>query len=162
MPKRWSKLQKEIEELLDPKLGMRIQCRRYRMDSQYGSTDLPRYWITLNGKVLFDYPKQFLGTDSPSYSVREGERKYLSLKEAYPYSNDIRTLSEVIREYIDTPKDALLQKEFEKDKWGLTDILKAADRRLGKKRLIEYYADNNNLAVKEILASRFAAKLSEE
>ncbi|MBQ3860116.1 MAG: hypothetical protein II779_06290, partial [Clostridia bacterium] len=114
------------------------------------------------GKVLFDYPKQFLGTDSPSYSVRERERKYIPLKEAYPYSSDISTLSDIIREFIDTPKDALLPKAFEKDKWGLTDILKAADRRLGKKRLIEYYADNNNLAVKEILDSRFAAKLSEE
>jgi hypothetical protein len=43
----------------------------------------------------------------------------------------------LLREYIDTPTDGLLEKEFVNDRWGLTNILKAADRglsRIGTKR----------------------------
>lgn len=47
MPKHWSKLQREIYKLIDSRIGIQIHCSVYRMDSRWGGTDLPRYWITL-------------------------------------------------------------------------------------------------------------------
>jgi hypothetical protein len=41
----------------------------------------------------------------------------------------------LLREYIDTPKELIFEKHFTADNWGLTDILKAADRRLGRGKL---------------------------
>ena len=56
------------------------------MSSQYGSTDLPRYWITLDGEIIFDYPKQFVEKDKNGSFVKnlKGEKIY------YPYQTDIR------------------------------------------------------------------------
>lgn len=47
MPKHWSKLQREIYKLIDSGIGFQIHCSVYRMDSRWGGTDLPRYWITV-------------------------------------------------------------------------------------------------------------------
>ena len=83
------------------------------MGSAYGSTDLPRYWITVNGVIIFDYPKYFL--------VRENEKFWENyyLVNAYPYGNSVSEISIFIREYIDTPKEILFDKQFENDTWGL-------------------------------------------
>jgi len=54
-----------------------------------------------------------------------------------PYVTDVPDISNLIREYIDTPKAALLAKTLENDHWGLTDILKASDKRIGRRRLLE-------------------------
>lgn len=60
MPKPWSKLQKEFYLIRADGINFQLQCRRYRMDSTQGSTDCPRYWITLNKEVIWDYPKDFI------------------------------------------------------------------------------------------------------
>lgn len=115
--KRWSKLQKEIEKLFADGLALQIQCRVYRMDSQSGSTHLPRYWITLGTEVIWDYPRDF------THSAKD-----------YPYLTDISAISGLIREYINTPVEELLSKPFE-DRWHLVEILLAADRRIGRRKL---------------------------
>jgi hypothetical protein len=115
----WSKLQREIEKLFTDNLSMRIQCRAYRMDSQRGSTNIPRYWITLGKDIIFDYPKDFP-----------------EARASYPYLTDVSSISRLIRDYIDTPVDDLLSKQFE-DPWGIVEIFLAADRRIGKRRLRE-------------------------
>ena len=117
--KPWSKLQKEIENLFVDDLHVKIQCRAYRMKSQRGCSDLPRYWITLDKETIFDYPKDFP-----------------DLRDNYPYFSDVSEISKLIREYIDTPVIDLLHKEFN-DPWKLTSILLAADRRIGRRRLEE-------------------------
>ena len=66
----WSKLQKEVYLLVDPKLEFQIHCVAYRMCSQWGSTDLPRYWITLDKETIFDYPKQFIHSEGPDENSR--------------------------------------------------------------------------------------------
>lgn len=66
----WSKLQKEVYLLVDPKLDFQIHCVAYRMGSQYGSTDLPRYWITLGKETIFDYPKHFIHSEGPNENSR--------------------------------------------------------------------------------------------
>jgi hypothetical protein len=111
----------------------------------HGSTDLPRYWITLGKEIIWDYPKDFIG--AKSVDAEGGEHPY-------PYMNDASEISQLLREYIDTPKEELSNKEFEEDKWGLSAILKAADRRIGKRQLVELQKTTSNKAALTIIASR--------
>ena len=134
--KPWSKLQREIEKLFTDELSIRIQCRAYRMDSQRGSTNIPRYWITLGKDIIFDYPKDFPPANA-----------------SYPYVTDVSSISRLIRDYIDTPVDDLLIKEFE-DPWGLIEIFLAADRRIGKRRLRELGEKLSSDAAKLVLEKR--------
>lgn len=134
----WSKLQREIYKLLLPELKLQIHCEVYRMDSQSGSTDLPRYWISLDREFIFDYPKYF--------PCKQGV--------PYPYLTDISDISALIREYIDTPKLLLLEKNFTHDYWGLADILRAADRRISLKKLQALYGETDDYAVQRVLECR--------
>ena len=126
--KRWSKLQKELYKLLDDKINIQLHCVAYPMRSQYGKSSLGRYYITLDKEIIWDYPKDFVLKDGTVGNYK-GESK------GYPYNTDVPDISDIIREYIDTPKDEIYSKHFELDKWGLTNILKSADRRIGKRRL---------------------------
>ncbi len=151
--KRWSKIKAQLNLINDPSLDFQIHCSAYRMKSQHGSTDLPRYWITLGKNIIFDYPKQFLNQEIEL--PEEWNRKdNNTLGDFYPYRNDVSSISELIREYIDTPVKELLDKKFESDAWGLTDILKAADKRMGIKRLVDKFKYAESEAVKAILLKR--------
>ena len=146
---RWSKLQSEIYKIMDEEINLQIHCSVYPMNSRYGSTNLPRYWITLEKEILFDYPKQFV--------TAEGTIKNLTGFEAiYPYQTDICAISDLLREYIDTPKDDLLSKHFENDYWGLVNILRAADRRIGTRRLQLLKRKTNNIAVHKVIEARLS------
>jgi len=151
--KRWSKLQKELYLVIDPSLDFQIHCSAYRMKSQHGSTDLPRYWITLGKNIIFDYPKQFINQEIELPEEWNKKNKN-TLGDYYPYHNDVSSISELIREYIDTPVKELLDKKFESDAWALTDILKAADKRIGNKRLVDKFEDTDSEVVKSILLKR--------
>lgn len=96
----WSKLQKEIYLQVDPKLDFQIHYVAYRMGSQYGSTDLPRYWITLGKETIFDYPKQFIHSEGSDENSRIA---YEAL-----YSSGTSEISNMLREYIDTPLSELM------------------------------------------------------
>lgn len=147
--KRWSKLQNELYLITDPDIDFQIHCSVYRMHSQRGSVDLPRYWITLNGEIIFDYPKQFINPN--------GELKNLSSDNSavpYPYKNDISDISDLIREYIDTPVSEIMTKHFERDYWGLANILRAADRRIGMRRLDTLRRRKGNIAAQKIISAR--------
>ena len=135
----WSKLQKSLYLIVSDKVDFQIHCSVYRMKSQRGNTDLPRYWITVGKDIVFDYPKQFINDEG---------------NENYPYITQISDISDLIREYIDCPVGSLPEKHFENDLWGLTDILKAVDRRFGKEKLKAYFA-SGNAVVENILKKRF-------
>ena len=138
--KRWSKLQKAIEALFVTEPQIRIQCRSYRMGSQRGSTNLPRYWVTLDKEAIWDYPKDFK----------------VGVENGYPYQTDVSTISDLIRRYIDTPLEQLLIQSFDDDLWGLTDILRAADRRLGRERLQQWGRTlPSSSPARKVLAARF-------
>lgn len=147
MAKRWSKLQKEIYNLIDENINLQLHGSVYRMDSQRGSIDMPRYWITLGKEIIFDYPKQFI---NDKLLDSEG----MTVKNMYPYITDISSISDILRAYIDTPVDDLLTYIFEQDLWGLTDILKASDRRIGKKKLLEHFVETEKESVKKVLQAR--------
>lgn len=88
--KRWSKLRKLLYGIIAKNIDLQIHCSVYRMQSQRGSTNLPRYWITLNKEIIFDYSKQF--TDTFNLST-------------YPYKTEISEISDPIREYLYTPSN---------------------------------------------------------
>lgn len=148
--KRWSSLQREINKIIDEHIDMQIHLSKYRMDSQYGSTDLPRYWIVLGNDIIFDYPKQFICKDDNGTFIKnlKGEKLF------YPYQTDISDISALIREYIDTPKEDVFSKHFDNDYWGLINILRAADRRIGLRRLELLKRKTKNKAAQKIIAQR--------
>ena len=123
------------------------------MQSRRGSTDLPRYFITLAGEITFDYPKDFALKDGRIKSLAQGG----ALAKFYPYDSGISDIGELIREYIDTPKDELFKKHFDADEWGLANILKAADKRIGKKRLQILAKNKKNQAMQKVIAARLGA-----
>ena len=135
----WSKLQKSLYLIVSDKADFQIHCSVYRMKSQRGSTDLPRYWITIGKEIIFDYPKQFINSEE---------------NKNYPYETQISDISDCIREYIDCPVHLLLENQFENDLWGLTDILKAVDKRFGKDKLTAHFASSNPV-IQSILQKRF-------
>ena len=135
----WSNLQKSLYSIVSNKVDFQIHCSVYRMDSQRGNTNLPRYWITIGKDIVFDYPKQF---------VRDEQNN------GYPYQTQVSEISSCIREYVDCPVNLLPEKKFESDLWGLTDILKAVDKRLGKEKLKNYFVSSNS-TINEILSKRF-------
>jgi hypothetical protein len=115
--KPWSKLQREIYKLLVEGLDLQIQCRAYRMPESWSTTpQIPRFWITLGEDIIFDIPKN---------------ANYQQKHQMYDH---IPNISNLIREYIDSPVDGLATKVFAKDTFGVTDILKAADRRIGRRQ----------------------------
>ena len=150
--KCWSKLAKRLYELVDESIDFKLHCTVYRMQSRCGSTDLPRYFITLAGEIIFDYPKDFVLKSGGVKSLAQG-----ALTKIYPYGNDISDIGELIREYIDTPKDELFKKHFDADEWGLANILKAADKRIGKRRLQILAKNKKNQAMQKVIAARLEA-----
>lgn len=137
MSKPWSKLQREIYKLLDPAVPMQIQCRAYRMPgSQSHNPQIPRYWVTLDQEIIFDYPAN---------ATRE---------QKFTMYDHVPQISQTLREYIDTPLAGLLNKEFTADTFKITDLLKAADRRIGKAKLLAW-GQGKPESVRKILNKRF-------
>ena len=154
MSRPWSKLSRELKKLISDDIDLQIHCVAYPMHSNYGSTDLPRYWITLGREIIWDYPKQFVAED--------GAVKILSgFEEGYPYRTSVSDISDVIREYIDTPKEELLTKVFHNDYWGLINILRAADRRIGRRRLAVLKKKTHNIAANKVIEARINAAKAE-
>jgi len=153
----FSKLKKIIAGLFDPNLKMEFCCVSYPVKSQYGSGSIPRFYLKINKKIIWDYPKDFEIKKVPFYIWADANK-----------------VSEVVREYIDTPLDELLHKKFKNETGGfiaqylgsnhqdkieweykLTELFKAADRRLGKEKLMDWSVKINNPKVDFILFHRF-------
>ncbi len=158
---RWSKLQKQIYLLIDKNINLQIHCSVIRMKSERGSAGLPRYFITLDKDVIFDYPKQFINKEMPDevskYSFTENITP--KVQELYPYITEISDISDLFREYIDTPINDLYEKEFKSDEWGLTDILKSADRRIGLSKLKQFISNTQNDVIEKIITARQIARV---
>lgn len=142
MSKRWSKLQSRLYNIIDPDINMQIHCSLYEMNSNDGwhGNKLPRYFITIDKEIVFDYPKDFDNTKKYGFN-------------SYPWDTDISGISNVIEEYIQSPKDKIL-KEFSNDKWGITDILRVCDRRIGKRRLRQLIDSTSNEVLLKIIHKR--------
>lgn len=144
MSKPWSKLQSKLYELIDSKANFQIHCAVYRLNSKDPMTKnpyrLPRYWITIDKKIVFDYPKMFL--KEKGMADWSSQSKLFTVAQVYPDDQAVSRISETIREYIDCPKDQILHKEFN-DQYGITDILKLVDKRIGKEKFKSMKFSNN-------------------
>jgi len=116
--KPFSKLKNQIENLFEPSLKIEFCCNSYPMKTKtgYAHNSIPRFYVKLNKEIIWDYPKDFKSEPYTEYAENNG-------------------ISALVREYIDTPVSELLSKKFN-DEYKLTDIFKAADRRLGKDSLL--------------------------
>jgi len=156
MRKRWSKIQSRIYSLFDPKLKLQIHCAAFRDGCDYGQLYAGRYWVTLDKQNIWDFPKQFL---NPSTSWNDENLSATHLIEIEGVMHGcvyiVSDISALIREYIDTPLENLLNKKFENDKFGLTEILKAADRRIGKKKLFDYFGKVYSVNGQQIIQKRW-------
>ena len=79
---------------------------------------------------------------------------HISQQADYPYYSDASYISNLIREYIDTPVADILTRRFENDYWGVTDIFRAADKRIGQRRLEVLCGSIKNQAAQKILELR--------
>ena len=113
--KQWSKLQKKVHNLVDSKLDFNFRCSVYEFKTKHSNYHVPRFIILLNKEIIWETPC--------GYSCE--------------WWNIVPEISNIISDYIDSPKTELLNKIFEKDVLKITDILKSADRRFGKKSLLK-------------------------
>jgi hypothetical protein len=147
---RWSKLQSAFYRVVTRDVRVQLQCRVVRMNSGSGSTNLPRYWITLDKETIWSYPDQFAIPGGGTKRVDSAKVTY------YPYVTDVPAISELIREYIDTPVGELLSKQFSNDHWGLVNILRAADRRIGQRQLPSLRRKVHNIAALKVIDARLS------
>jgi hypothetical protein len=148
--RRWSKLQSALYRVITPGVRLQLQCRVVRMNSAHGSSDLPRYWITLGKETIWAYPDQFAVPGGGTKRTDSSKLVY------YPHVTDVPAISDLIREYIDTPVADLLTRRFENDHWGLVNILRAADRRIGMRQLPTLRKRLHNIAALKVLDARLA------
>ena len=146
--RRFSKLKKRMESLFPQDLDLKIYCTVYGETCRYGLPS-PRLWITLNKETIFDFIKDFLELEIPDpggYYEDKGGRPV--------YYEDILNLTKIIHGYTETPVSEIFGSAFQDDHFGLSDILKAGDRRIGKKRLLNLMDKTQSQAAKKIINTR--------
>ena len=155
--KLFSKIKKQIENLFEPELRMQFCCIAYPMRTQWANNHIPRFYVKLDDKIIWDFPKDF--------AVK---------KIHWSYWSRTNGIIKLVRDYIDTPVNDLLTKNFENEKqsypprllnekdeetyhinYRLTEIFIAGDRRLGKEKLLTWAAKKKNPIVDKILELRF-------
>lgn len=134
---RWSKLDKDWRAFVAEGLDVRLRCSVVRMASERGSAKLPRYYIVLGGKVVWDYPGQF----APA---------------GYPHATDVPDISQLVRDYMNAPPRQRASGSFPEDAWGLVDCLRAMDRRSGRRRLEGLLRATRSEAARTLLRARLA------
>ena len=164
--RRFSKLKKQIDGLFDPVLKMEFCCSAYPMRPKngYANRSLPRFYVKLDKEIIWDFPKDF---DVENWKVFSWIRY---------------DISALVREYIDTPVDELLEKNFSSEQnrpvnvmlrdaegkfsrqtfekqdtvviISLTDLFKAADRRISKKKIMEWSPKAENNTAYKIICIR--------
>lgn len=120
---RWSKLKKDLENLMDSSINFQIYSNSYPIGSH--GTSIPRFYITINKHIVWDFPKDFT-SDSCFYWGGN-----ISLPIYYPID-----ISDRIRNYINTPRENLLSLEKQlNDQFNLIYLLLSCDKRIGKRKL---------------------------
>jgi hypothetical protein len=131
---RWSRLQKLIYNLIVDKLPFQIHCSSYRREI---GGNLGRYWVTLDKKTVWQAPGDY----------------HLLLKTGV--SDDTSPIiTSLLREYLDTARSELACKKFELDSYGICDVLRAADRRIGKAHLKHFLERDEADPARKILEAR--------
>jgi len=117
-----------------------------------GKLELPRLWIVLNKEIIFDFIKDFKDTQIFDSKYNSNHRE-----DGRPvYYGELPDINRMIQDYIETPTDKLIDRTFQYDYFGIADILKAADRRIGKKRLLILQDQTKNVAAMKIIKARLS------
>lgn len=131
---RWSQLRVKIEELFDPALALKVHCTVQR--GEHGAR-IGRYWFVLDGETIWDEPKRV------SRMLVEGEE-----------NSDAAKMGEIFREYLSLSRENLLHYSPADDIAGLSQLLRAADRRIGKRRFSELAGIVQHPAAHKIILAR--------
>ena len=132
--KRFSKLKARVESFFDPRLKLRLYCTKVRMVSQYGNTDLPRYYLKMGKKIVWE----------------------LNKSEYYPYDEKTSLVSDLLRTWIDTkPKDFINVKR-DIELISLFEILSCADKRVGQRTLKKFKDIYFSEPAKKIIEKRIS------
>lgn len=151
---RNSKLIQDIQSLFRFEHGeLQLHCAVYKNNTY------PRYWLQLrtsdgDSVIVWDFPKDFM--DKPD--VKCGKAGWATSHGAY----SIDGIADCIESYINLDRLDVINRTYEPDMWGLYDIFRAADRRLGKARLVDIargkYGEPAAMVAKEALRITEAKK----
>ncbi|MCO6430639.1 MAG: hypothetical protein J5J00_07235 [Deltaproteobacteria bacterium] len=134
---RWSQLKKRIEELFDPELSLSVFCTVQRGPSN----SIGRIWFKCSKEVVWDEPRNV------SKRVSAGET-----------NDDVSTMTSIMREYLALPREEIFTFNSPLDSWGLVEMLKAADRRIGKRRLTDLKANTKGRAALQLIIRRLQSR----
>ena len=123
-----------------------IERRDWNNGQSTSFTTLGQFRVLLGKELIWNFPKDFINADQESWP------------NGRPYSYSSSDINRVIQEYIETPKEPALGKDFENDLFGITEILKAADRRFSTKRIAEHFSGTNLESVEKIVNARTATR----
>lgn len=134
--KRWSKLKRDVESFMAPKLDFRIYANSYSIGD---TIPVPRFWITTGGKIIWDWPKDFIE------------------QEGWYFYDSAKNISQLLRDYINTPTSELLTMKYE-DPFKLIPVLRVCDKRIGKRRLVKLLENPDNFEIAFIISNRLSHK----
>jgi len=123
-------------------MKFQIHCSVFQTRSSWvtkrgkGRESVPRYWITIGKEVVWDFPEMFL--DREVICVYGSHKIQMTLRDAYYMRSQYKWIGNTIRAYIHTPRTDLLTVDFTEDNYGLVDIFRAVDRRIGKEKRKPY------------------------
>lgn len=175
----WKALKAKIEGLWAPSLQGRMAI--HRTHHATGGSPVARYWITLDDKVIWDYPMHFLERhewDDTIQAYRTFQPRRGKGIPTWPGGASPRDVDRCLQFYLDTPRDKLMEpliqvrliggryggtpieRETDMNQWDIADLLRAADRRVGYLRLTwwaMFELDGGNPA-RKVLGARFEGK----
>ena len=141
-PRPWSKLQSALYKVIDKDVGFQMHSCSYDIGDGVG---IPRFWITIGRQIVWDFPKNAVWDKGDWY-----------------FYDEAKSISRLIKAYVDCPKDELLTNTFD-DRWQMLPYLLACDRRIGKRRLAQMLAREEYSCVAWIMQKRLESnkKMSE-
>ena len=119
----WSRLERRLRDLPDPALDLRFRFTAYRqaaIETPHFSESACKLWITQGKRTLWAVPRDRHSGDDKDIGG------YARRSPGW--------LVELAAEYLQLPRSHLIDWQPEWSGWGLVDVLKASDRRLGRRQ----------------------------
>lgn len=119
----WSRLERRLRDLPDPCLQLRFRFTAYRQESiatPWQGDAAGKFWITLGKDTIWAVPRDRHSGDT-AWIGCEARRSP-------------GWLVELAAEYLQLPRGGLQDWTPSWSGWGLPDILKACDRRIGRRQ----------------------------
>ena len=135
----WSQIQRKLYEIIAPQINLQVHCAVYPGGGKTCANGIPRFWVTLDGEVIFDCQHDFM------FMWHDKDFDIGNL----PFEDDISWCCGIVIRHFQASVDRLMTLH---DRFGLTDILLAADRRIGKRRWPEIYKNRSEAARKVLIA----------